>query len=118
MDKKDLNKKKFSPNLGNKKKPPFNPYWIYTIIILGLLGMFFFGGNVSVKEVTWSQFQQYVNENRVEEVVVYTKKETAKALVREGSVNHIFKENVDKVKTNHSIVVTIPSADKAAEFLD
>ena len=119
MDKKDLNKKKFSPKLGNKNnKPPFNPYWIYTIIILGLLGMFFFGGDLSVKEVTWSQFQEYVNENRVEKVVVYTKKETAKALVREGSVNHIFKENADKIKTNPSIVVTIPSADKAAEFLD
>ena len=105
--------------MGNRKgKPPFNPYWIYTIIILGLLGMYFFGGNVSVKEVTWSQFQQYVNEDRVEKVVVYSKKEEARALVREGSVRHIFKENADKVKSNPSIVVTIPSADKAAEFLD
>ena len=75
MDKKNLNKKKFSPKLqNNKQKPPFNPYWIYTIIILGLLGMFFFGGNVSVKEVTWSEFQKYVNEDRVEKVVVYSKK--------------------------------------------
>ncbi len=74
MDKKNLNKKKFSPKLQNKKqKPPFNPYWIYSIIILGLLGMFFFGGNVSVKEVTWSEFQKYVNEDRVEKVVVYKK---------------------------------------------
>ena len=105
--------------MGNRKgKPPFNPYWIYTIIILGLLGMYFFGGNVSVKEITWSQFQQYVNDDRVEKVVVYSKKEEARALVREGSVRHIFKENADKVKSNPSIVVTIPSADKAAEFLD
>ena len=75
MDKKNLNKKKFSPNMGNKKpKAPFNPYWIYSIIIIGLLGMFFFGGNVSVKEVTWSEFQQYVNEDRIEKAVVYTKK--------------------------------------------
>ena len=119
MDKKNLNKKKFSPKLqNNKQKPPFNPYWIYTIIILGLLGMFFFGGNVSVKEVTWSEFQKYVNEDRVEKVVVYSKKENAKALVREGSVRHIFKDDADKVKANPSIVVTIPSADKAAEFLD
>ncbi len=119
MDKNNLNKKKFSPNLGNKKpKGPFNPYWIYSIIIIGLLGMFFFGGNVSVKEVTWSEFQQYVNEDRVEKVVVYSKKETAEAVVREGSVRYIFKDNADKVKTNPSIIVTIPSADKAAEFLD
>ena len=45
-------------------------------------------------------------------------KENAKALVREGSVRHIFKDDADKVKANPSIVVTIPSADKAAEFLD
>ena len=119
MDKKNLNKKKFSPKLGgNKSKPPFNPYWIYSIIIIGLLGMFFFGGNVSVKEVTWSQFQEYVNEDRVKKVVVYSRKDNAEAVVREGSVRHIFKENADKVKANPSIIVTIPSADKAAEFLD
>ena len=117
MDKKNLNKKKFSPKLGNKKpKAPFNPYWIYSIIIIGLLGMFFFGGNVSVKEITWSEFQQYVNEDRIEKAVVYTKKETAEAVVREGSVRHIFKDNADKVKSNPSVVATIPSADKAAEL--
>ena len=118
MDKNNLNKKKFSPNLGNKKpKAPFNPYWIYSIIIIGLLGMFFFGGNVSVKEVTWSEFQKYVNEDRIEKVVVYSKKETAEAVVRENSVGHIFKENADKVKANPRLSVTIPSADKAAELL-
>ena len=119
MDKKNLNKKKFSPNLGNKKpKPPFNPYWIYTIIILGLLGMFFFGGNVSVKEVTWSEFQQYVNDDRLEKVVIYNNKNKAEAFVREGSVKHIFKDDAEKVKANPTIVVEISSADKASEFLD
>lgn len=119
MDKKNQNKKKFSPNLSNKKpKTPFNPYWIYSIIIIGLLGMFFFGGNVSSKSITWSEFQQYVSEDRIEKVVVYSKKETAEAQVREGSVGYIFKENADKVKSNPTVVVTIPSADKAADFLD
>ena len=119
MDKNKINKKKFAPNLGNKKpKTPFNPYWIYSIIIIGLLGMFFFGGNVSSKSITWSEFQQYVNEDRIEKVIVYSKKETAEAKVKEGSVRHIFKDNADKVKSNPTVVVTIPSADMAAEFLD
>src|SRR5690554_3367043 len=119
MDKKNVSKKKFSPNLGNKKpKTPFNPYWIYSIIIIGLLGMFFFGGNVSSKSVTWSEFQKYINEDRIEKVVVYSKKETAEAQVREGSVGYIFKENADRVKSNPTVVVNIPSADMVAEFLD
>lgn len=119
MNKINPNKKKFGPKLGGKKpKTPFNPYWIYSIIIIGLLGMFFFGSNVSVKEVTWSEFQKYVDENRVEKIVVYSKKESAEAKVRESSIQHIFKENADKVKSNPKIVVTIPSSDKVADFLD
>ncbi len=119
MDKNNLNKKKFGPKMGNKKpKAPFNPYWIYSIIIIGLLGMFFFGGNVSVKEVTWSQFQQYVNEDRVEKVVIYSNKDKAEAVVREGSVRHIFKDDADKVKANPSITVTVSPADKASDFID
>lgn len=119
MDNKKINKKKFSPNLGNKTpKTPFNPYWIYSIIIIGLLGMFFFGGNISSKSITWSEFQQYVNEDRIEKVIVYSKKETAEAKVRESSVRYIFKDDADKVKSNPTVIVSIPSADKAAEFLD
>ena len=118
MDKKNINRKKFGPKLGSKNpKSPFNPYWIYSIIIIGLVGMFIFGGNVSVKEVTWSEFQQYVNEDRIEEVVVYSKKETAEAKVKEGSVGYIFKEDADKVKSNPSLIVNIPSAELAADFL-
>ena len=106
--------------MGNKKpKTPFNPYWIYSIIIIGLLGMFFFGGNVSTKEVSWSEFQEYVNEDRIEEVVIYSKKNSAEALVRESSVRHIFEDNADKVKSNPKIVVKISSDDYyVAEFLD
>src|SRR5690554_5985601 len=108
MNKNSLNKKKFSPNLGNKKpKAPFNPYWIYSIIIIGLLGMFFFGGNVSSKSIPWSEFQQYINEDRIENVTVYTKKETAEAKVRESSVRHIFKDDADKVKSNPTVVVKV-----------
>ncbi|MDD2475911.1 MAG: ATP-dependent metallopeptidase FtsH/Yme1/Tma family protein, partial [Dysgonamonadaceae bacterium] len=105
--------------MGDKKpKTPFNPYWIYSIIIIGLLGMFFFGGDVSTKEVSWSEFQEYVNEDRIEEVVIYSKKDIAEALVRESSVRHIFEDNADKVKSNPKIVVKISSADYVAEFLD
>ncbi len=119
MDKNNINKKKFAPNLGNKKpKTPFNPYWIYSIIIIGLLGMFFFGGNISSKSITWSEFQQYVNEDRIEKIIVYSKKETAEAKVREGSVSHIFKDDADKVKSNPTVIVSIPSAEKVADFLD
>ena len=104
--------------MGNRKKPPFNPYWIYTIIIIGLLGMFFFGGNISVKEVTWSDFQRYVSEDRVEKVVIYSNKNKAEAVVREGSVRHIFKDNADKVKANPTITVNVSPADKASDYID
>lgn len=108
-----------TPGLGNKKpKMPFNPYWIYSIILMGLLGMWFFGGNMTKKEVIWSDFQRYVNEDRVEEIVVYSNKQSAEATVRKNSIDYIFKEDAQKVSNNPVISVQIPSNDQMSEFLD
>ncbi|MDD3787226.1 MAG: ATP-dependent zinc metalloprotease FtsH [Petrimonas sp.] len=102
----------------NSPKTPFNPYWIYTIVFLGLMGLFFFGGNATVKEVTWSDFQKYIEEDRIESVVIYGNKAMAEAKVKPGSVAQIFGEEADKVGKNPVIMVHIPSAEGASDFID
>ncbi|WP_129595037.1 ATP-dependent zinc metalloprotease FtsH [Seramator thermalis] len=103
---------------GNSPKQPFNPYWIYTIIFLALMGLYFFGGNTTKKEISWSDFQRYVNENRIENVVVFSNKETAEAKVRPESVGVIFGNQTPSANQNPIITVHIPSTEAAAEFLD
>ena len=72
-DKKQDKQPTLRPNLGGNPnaKRPFNPYWVYGIIFLVLMGMFFFGQDTTMKEVKWSDFQEYVRDNRIKSLVVY-----------------------------------------------
>lgn len=107
------------PHLGgNTPKQPFNPYWIYGIILLALGAIWIFGQNNVVKEVKWSEFQQYVNENRIKSVTVYNKKGMAEAIVREESVSDIFNNDAGKIINNPTILVQVSSTDGVADFID
>lgn len=103
---------------GNNPRQPFNPYWIYAIIFMVLIGMWFFGQDTSVKEVKWSDFQQYVRDNRIESIVVYSNKEAAEAVVRKESVNHVFGQDASRIRKTPFILVKIPSTEAASEFID
>lgn len=105
--------------LGNTNpNQPFNVYWIYAILSMGLIGMLFFGQNKTIKKVDWSDFQEYVNDNRIESIVVYSNKDIAEAKVRSESVNHVFGEEAGKFSANPFIQVNIPSTQGTSEFLD
>ncbi len=108
------------PKLGgsNNSKKPFNPYWIYGIVLAMIMGMWIFGQDTSVKEVKWSDFQEYVRDNRVKSVVVYSNKETAEALVREESISHVFGDDAGKAVRTPLILIKVPSTDAISEFID
>lgn len=103
---------------GTNPKRPFNPYWIYAVALAILMGMWFFGQDSTVKEVKWSEFQQYALENRVQSIVIYSNKGTAEAVVREESVPYIFGEDAKRVGRMPVIQVEGASADAISEFID
>ncbi|HLW09078.1 MAG TPA: ATP-dependent zinc metalloprotease FtsH [Fermentimonas sp.] len=107
------------PKLGgsNNPKRPFNPYWVYAIVLAILMGMYFFGQDNTVKEVTWSDFQEYVRDNRVESIVIYNNKETAEAIIRDESVEHVFGNTLRSGRTP-IILVKGPSPDAISEYID
>ncbi|MDO5523927.1 MAG: ATP-dependent zinc metalloprotease FtsH [Bacteroidia bacterium] len=105
--------------LGNTNpNQPSNVYWIYAILSMGLIGMLFFGQNKAIKKVDWSDFQEYVSDNRIESVVVFSNKEVAEAKVRSESVNYVFGDEAARFSSNPFITVNIPSTQGASEFLD
>jgi cell division protease FtsH len=103
---------------GTNPKRPFNPYLIYAVALAVLMGMWFFGQDSTVKEVKWSDFQQYMLENRVQSVVIYSNKGTADAVVREESVSYIFGDDAGRVGRMPVIQVEGASADAISEFID
>ncbi|WP_294067721.1 ATP-dependent zinc metalloprotease FtsH [Proteiniphilum sp. UBA1028] len=103
---------------GTNPKRPFNPYWIYAVALAILMGMWFFGQDSTVKEVKWSDFQQYVRENRVQSIVIYSNKGVADAVVREESVSHVFGEDANRAGRMPVIQVEGASAEAISEFID
>ncbi len=58
-------------------KIKFNPYWVYAVIITILLGMSMFGGNSnwqSTSKTNISDFERYLNEGDVQEIIVVNQK--------------------------------------------
>src|SRR5690554_655532 len=102
---------------GSNPKRPFNPYWVYAIVLAILMGMWFFGQDNTVKEITWSEFQEYVSDNRIQSVVIYNNKETAEAVIREESVETVFGESARTGRTP-VILVKGPSPDAISEYID
>lgn len=111
--------KKPTPQKGKGPKIPMNSYWIY-IVAIALIGFtyFFSQGGSFEKEVSWSDFQKYTEDNYVEKIVVYNKKNTLQAFIKKDSVGKVFDEKTSKIAKNPSIIVSIPSADKFSDFND
>ena len=61
---------------GNNKLK-FNPYWVYAVIITILIGMSMFGGDSnwqSISKTNISDFERFLNEGDVEEIIVINQK--------------------------------------------
>ena len=84
----------------NKKvnKPKFNPYWIYGIVITLLLGMSMFGGDnnwQSISKTNISDFERFLNQEDVAEVVVINQKMARVTLTQnalEKSIHKVVKK--------------------------
>lgn len=110
-------KKSRIPNVKGPKMP-FNVYWIYIILFAAIIGMYFFSENAVSKEIAWSEFQGYVQDNSVSKIIVDNKSNTLKAFVRPDSVKHVFKEDAERAGKNPMLSVRIPSADKFSDFYE
>ncbi len=101
----------------NEKQPKFNISWLYGLIIVILLGSYFFNGTETVKEVPYSSFQKYVNSGYIGDIDVYSAKNQIEADVQVKALNEVFGDKVDDYKKNPRISVRIPNVEKFSEFI-
>lgn len=102
------------------KLPKFNISWIYGIIVVVLIGSYFFGENTPVKEISsYPTFKQYVKDGRIQSIVVYPQKNQVEAVVEDSipSLKKIFGDTYENYRKERIVTVRIPSADKFEEFV-
>ncbi len=84
----------------NSPKPKFNAYWIYGVIITLLLGMSMFGGDnsfQSVNKTNISEFERFLNDGDVSEIIVINKNLAQITLTTEA----LEKQVHERVKTKN-----------------
>jgi len=99
------------------KMPKFNISWIYGIIILVLLGSYFFSDNVQSKVVPFSTFEEYVKAGLVEKIDVYPAKNSLEAVVTKESVKKVFGEKSESYAKDRLITVNFPTVDQFSKFI-
>ena len=80
---------------GNNNKLKISPYWVYAVIITILLGMSLFGGDgkwQSISKTNISDFERFLNEGDVEEIIVVNQKLAKVTLNSYGLEKNIHKK--------------------------
>jgi cell division protease FtsH len=110
MEKTPLKKDNKTPQL------KFNPYWIYGLILLGIIGIAVYGNNSDKpKKITMSELETYVQNGYVEKMVVQKQKDLVEAYLTDSATKTVFGAQ-SKVKKG-VVTATIGSADQFAEFV-
>jgi cell division protease FtsH len=115
-------------NTNNINKPPvpnnnpkgfkfFSIEWLYAIIAIVLLSMYFMTPNTGTKEVPYSDFERFMQENSVEKVTVIQNKNIVKAFIKPDAMPKVFGEDAKKFEKNPVIESKIPSAERIDDLV-
>lgn len=87
-----------------------NIFWIYALILVGLLVVYKISGDEIEKEVTWSEFKSYVEKGGITDITILSNKNEAIAQLSDSLAKTVFKEHY-KEGSKSSITTHVPSVD-------
>lgn len=104
---------------GNQnKKPAFNMYWMYGIILISLFALFYFQDASQTKEVDWTEFEDSALSGDIDKIMIFPESKIAEGFVTpSGAEKHNF-DNTDAFSGDRKIKTTIPSPDKIQDKID
>ena len=112
----NIQKKKNRGSQG--KRPLFNMYWMYALIIMSLFALYYFQDSSQTREVNWSDFEKAALAGEMDKIVVFSEGGIAEAyLTEQGAKNHKMNTTTD-MGGDKKLKTTIPSSDKIQEKID
>ena len=100
------------------KKPLFNMYWMYGLIILSLLALYYFQDGSQTKEVDWSEFEKTALAGEIDKISVLSQNGTAEGYLTEQGAKSLGFDMTPQMTGDKKIRTTIPSSDKIQDKLD
>ena len=103
---------------GNSKRPLFNMYWMYALIVMSLLALYYFQDGSHSKEVDWTDFEHAALAGDFDKIAVTPTEGIAEGvLTTQGAKNQKF-DMSSTFSGDKKLITTIPSTDKIQEKID
>lgn len=96
----------------------FSLYWLYGLIVVGLIAANFMDTSPMSKEIAYNEIKSLIEKKAVEEIRVISNKNIAEIKIKEDKLGVAFEGDSARYKKNPVISVSIPSADKFTEELN
>jgi cell division protease FtsH len=108
---------------GNNKPFKFNISWMYGLVLVVLMALFFTNNpSTSNKNLDWTEFQKYAEENTFSKMIVNRSEGEVVATIKPEFISKIMGtdtvsiQNPFKKATESTVTVIIPSADKFSDY--
>lgn len=106
----------------NNKKPKFSMSWIYMLVLFGLMGMYFLGGDTvggsNSRKVSYDVFKTYVNKGYASKIVINKDESTLKMYVNPQNTRDVFKQGAKQTGRNPYVTTEFGSVDKVETFVE
>ena len=100
------------------KRPLFNMYWMYGLIIASLFALYYFQDGSQVKDVDWSDFEKAALSGQVDKILVMSQNGVAEGFLTEQGAKAQGFDMSPQMTGEKKIKTTIPSSDKIQDKID
>ncbi len=105
-------------NNNKNKRPLFNMFWMYGLIILSLLALYYFQDGSQTKDVDWSDFEKAALSGDVDKILIFSQNGIAEGFLTEQGAKSFKFDMTEQMTGDKKIKTSIPSADKIQEKVD
>lgn len=100
-------------------RPMFNMYWMYALVIICLLGLYYFQDNSQTINVNWTQFQDAAADGQIEKITVLSENSVAEGTlnsygIKQQKINRTDSEKAEEIR----LKTQIPPSGKISDKID
>ena len=99
------------------KRPMFNMYWMYAMIIIALFALYYFQDGSHTEQVNWTKFEQLAQDGCIETVIVDKQNQTAEGILNDKG-RKALNLHTEGIQGDIKVKSIIPSPDIVAEKIE
>lgn len=106
----------------NNKMPKFSMSWIYIVVIVGLMAMYFGGGEAvsgsTSKNISYDEFKSYVSKGYASKIVLNKDNSDLKMYVKPEHIRNVFRADSKKTGPSPFVTTEFGSVDKVETYIE